>query len=52
VTSRNRLYQILVMEVALGVGQRAKTALSPVPVPLRWEPRGGIATANFREFFF
>jgi hypothetical protein len=34
VASRNSLYQILAINVALGVGQRAKTWLSHTPIPL------------------
>jgi hypothetical protein len=34
VASRNSLYQILAIDVALGLGQRAKTWLSHTPIPL------------------
>jgi hypothetical protein len=52
VASRNSLYQIFVLNVALGTGQRAKSC-SPLPIGTRVRDKAGkIATANFREFFF
>jgi hypothetical protein len=52
VASRNRLYQILATNVALGTGQRAKSC-SPRPIGTGVRDKAGeIATANFREFLF
>ena len=52
VASRNSLYQILAINVALGAGQRAKSC-SPRPIGTGvWNKAGEIATVNFREFLF
>ena len=52
VASRNSLYQILEINVALGTGQRAKSC-SPRPIGTGVRDKAGqIATANFREFLF
>jgi hypothetical protein len=52
VASRNSLYQILAIHVALGTGQRAKSC-SPRPIGTGVRDKAGeIATANFREFLY
>jgi len=52
VASRNSLYHILAISVALETGQRAKSC-SPRPMGTGvWNKAGEIATANFREFLF
>jgi hypothetical protein len=52
VASRNSLYHIMTINVALGAGQRAKSC-SPRPIGTGvWNKAGELATANFREFLF
>jgi len=52
VASRNSLYRILAISVALGARQRAKSSSqAPLYVPGRGDAEE-IATANFAEFLF
>jgi hypothetical protein len=52
VASRNSLYPILAINVALEAGQRAKSC-SPRPIDTGVRDKAGeIATANFVEFLF
>ena len=52
VASRNSLYRILAINVALGVEQRAKMQLYSTWIGLRKGHVEEIATANFGEFIF
>jgi hypothetical protein len=52
VASRNSLYRILAIHVALGVRVRAKSSSQAPIYVLGWGREGKIATVNFREFLF